>query len=120
MWPEWYAALAFVGVAVVVVGGTVLGARLLAVRARKVPPTRDLTYECGEEPDGVAWVRFHPRYYVVALAYVVFDVEAAFLIPWALNIRPMGIVVIAEMFVFLGILLLGWLYAVRKGALKWQ
>lgn len=118
--PEWYAALAFVGVALVVVGGTVLGARLLAVKARHVPPTRDLTYECGEEPDGAAWVRFHPRYYVVALAYVIFDVEAAFLIPWALSIRPLGMLAVGQMFLFLTILMLGWLYAVRKGAIQWQ
>ncbi len=118
--PEWYAALAFVVVAFVVVGGTVLGAKLLAVKARHVPPTRALTYECGEEPDGDAWVRFHPRYYVVALAYVVFDVEAAFLIPWALNIRPLGLLAVAQMSIFLTILMLGWLYAVRKGALTWQ
>lgn len=120
MGTTWIAALAFTGIAAAVALGTLLVARIMGVKSKKAPPTRDLTYECGEEPDGLAWVRFHPRYYVVALAFVVFDVEAAFLLPWALNIRPAGLVAIVEMFLFLGILLLGWAYAVRKGALKWQ
>lgn len=120
MGTNWYAALAF-GVATAAVAlGTLFAAKLLAVRAKNLPPTRAMTYECGEEPDGAAWVRFHPRYYVVALAFVVFDVEAAFMLPWALNLEPLGMVAVVEMFVFLGILVLGWLYAVRKGALTWQ
>jgi len=118
--PAGLAAIAFTAVAAAVALGTLIAAKFLAVRAREVPPTQGLTYECGEEPDGLAWVRFHPRYYVVALVFVVFDVEAAFLLPWALNIEGGGLVVMVEMFVFLGILLLGWAYAVRKGALTWQ
>ena len=116
----WSSALGVLMAATVMVVGMLVGARLLRVKAKDRPPTRELTYECGEEPEGLAWVRFHPRYYVVALMFVVFDVETAFLIPWALNIKPLGWVAIAEMFAFLGVLLLGWLYAVRKGALKWQ
>ena len=57
---------------------------------------------------------------VVALLFVLFDVEAVFLFPWALNIRALGEVALVDMFIFVGILLLGWLYALRKGALKWQ
>ena len=78
------------------------------------------TYECGEEPDGDAWIQFHPRYYVVALVFVVFDAEAAFLFPWALSIRELGSFAVIEMFVFLGVLFFGWLYAWKKGALRWQ
>ncbi len=119
MTAAWWSALGFLVVAALVVGGMLLGAALLRVRAKQVPPTRALTYECGEEPDGLAWVRFHPRYYVVALVFVVFDVETAFLLPWAVNVG-LGWAAILSMFVFLGILMLGWLYAVRKGALRWQ
>ena len=79
-----------------------------------------MTYECGEEPDGEAWIRFHPRYYVVALLFVLFDVEAAFLLPWALNLDSLGSVALIDMGIFLVILLLGWGYALRKGAIKWQ
>lgn len=120
MTAAWWSILGFLVVAVTVVAGMLIGAALLRVRARHVPPTRALTYECGEEPDGLAWVRFHPRYYVVALVFVVFDVETAFLLPWAVNVEPLGAVAIVTMFVFLGILMLGWLYAIRKGALRWQ
>ena len=121
MTDSWSAALAFTGVAVAVAYGTLLAARLLAVKAKRPPRTRELTYECGEEPDGDAWVRFHPRYYVVALVFVIFDVETAFILPWALNLGgSMGQVLLVEMAVFVGVLLLGWAYAVRKGALTWQ
>lgn len=120
MTAAWWSALGFLLTAAAIVGGTLGAAVLFRVKAKKVPPTRALTYECGEEPDGLAWVRFHPRYYVIALVFVVFDVETAFLLPWALNIKPLGWTAIISMFVFLGVLMLGWLYAVRKGALKWQ
>lgn len=117
---DWLATLAFVLVSCALVAGPLVGAWLLRVRAKQVPPTQQLPYECGEEPDGLAWIRFHPRYYIVALVFVLFDVEAIFLIPWALNIEELGTVAIVEMFVFLGVLLLGWLYALRKKALRWQ
>lgn len=121
MSPQWSAALAFVLVAAAVAVGTLAASRLLAVKAKNKPPSRELTYECGEEPEGSAWVRFHPRYYVVALVFVVFDVETAFILPWALNLGPQdGGMLLAEMGLFVGILLLGWGYAVRKGALTWQ
>lgn len=92
----------------------------MGVRAKRESSTKTLTYECGEEPAHQAWIRFHPRYYVVALVFILFDVEAAFLMPWALNIRDLGSLAIVEMFLFAAILLLGWIYALRKGALKWQ
>lgn len=95
-------------------------ARVLRVKAKDVPATRALTYESGEEPVGRAWIRFHPRYYVVALVFILFDVETAFLVPWALNVKSLGAFAIVEMIVFVFILLLGWVYALRKGALKWQ
>ena len=96
------------------------GAAVLRVKARDESPAKLDTYECGEEPDGMAWVRFHPRYYVVALIFVLFDVEAAFLFPWALTLREVGALALIDMFIFLGILVAGWAYAVRKGAITWQ
>lgn len=118
--PTWIAALVFVGLCVFVAASQLIAAMVLRVKAKTDLPTKFDTYECGEEPDGVAWVRFHPRYYVIALIFVLFDVETVFLLPWALNIEAMGGVAIVEMFVFVGILLLGWAYAWRKGALEWQ
>ena len=116
----WVPAFVFVGLAVALSVGMIVAARILGVKSREALPTRTLTYESGENPHGNAWIRFHPRYYVVALVFVLFDVEAVFLLPWTLNIRELGLFAILEMVVFLGILLLGWVYAMRKGALKWQ
>jgi NAD(P)H-quinone oxidoreductase subunit 3 len=115
----WTCAWTFGAVALAVAGGTLLAALLLRVRSRKFSEARTRTYECGEEPDGGAWMRFHPRYYLVALVFVIFDVEAIFLLPWAVSLRDMGAVALWSMLIFLSILLLGWIYAVRKGALRW-
>jgi NADH-quinone oxidoreductase subunit A len=116
----WARALVFLLIAFSVGLVMLLGNRVLRVKPRMSPKTKELTYECGEEPAGKAWIRFHPRYYVVALVFILFDVETVFLIPWALNIRGIGGFAIVEMVLFVGILLLGWVYALRKGALKWQ
>ncbi len=116
----WLSALTFFAVAILVAAGAMIGARVLGVKARVDLPTKRDTYECGEEPEGVAWVRFHPRYYVVALLFVLFDVETVFILPWALNLDALGVLALVEMVVFVVILLLGWAYAVRKGAIQWQ
>ena len=118
---QWLALALFLVLASAIAFGMLLAAKLLRVKSRKpVPPTRGMTYECGEQPDGDAWIRFHPRYYVVALLFVLFDVEAAFLFPWALNIEGLGTLALVDMGIFLSILLLGWVYALKKGAIKWQ
>lgn len=117
---QWAGALVFIALSTVVAFTLLFVARSMAVRARKVSPLKPKTYECGEEPEGVAWVRFHPRYYVVALVFVLFDVEAVFLFPWALSIPELGGLAIVDMAIFVGVLLLGWLYALKKGALRWQ
>ncbi len=116
----WARALVFMAISATVGISMMVGSWVLRVRPKAPPPSRTLTYESGEEPEGPAWVRFHPRYYVVALVFVLFDVEAVFVIPWALNIQELGLFAILEMLVFLGILLLGWYYALKKGALRWQ
>lgn len=117
---EWIPAFIFLALSFAIPGSMFIAAAVLRVRAKVDSPSKYDNYECGEEPDGMAWVRFHPRYYIVALVFVLFDVEAAFLFPWALTIRDMGLLAIIDMFVFLGILLAGWAYAVRKGAIQWQ
>ena len=77
------------------------------------------TYECGEEPVGTPRIRFRIAYYVIALLFVVFDVEAVFLFPWAAIIRKLGVYGLVQMAVFVGMLALGLAYAWRKGALEW-
>jgi NADH-quinone oxidoreductase subunit A len=81
------------------------------------------TYECGNEPIGSPWARFNFRYYIFALLFLLFDVETAYLYPWAVRLRALralGLFAVIEMFIFIGILALGLVYAWRKGALEWQ
>lgn len=117
---QWLPAFVYLGIAAFAAFAMIMAGVILRVKAKVDEPSKYDTYECGEEPDGKPWIRFHPRYYVVALVFVLFDAETAFVLPWALNLRELGDFAIAEMFIFLAILMLGWLYAVRKGALQWQ
>jgi len=113
------AILVFTGFLLV---GVVLALLLVTIPrwlAPRHPSTlKSTTYECGEVPVGEPWIRFRIAYYVFALIFVVFDVEAALLYPWAVVARRLGIAGLAEMGVFIGILALGLAYAWRKGALK--
>ncbi|HJN16198.1 MAG TPA: NADH-quinone oxidoreductase subunit A [Armatimonadota bacterium] len=81
------------------------------------------TYECGVDPLTESWAQFYIRYYLFALVFVVFDVETIYLYPWATVFRDlsasMGVFVLLEMLVFLAVLVVGFAYAWRKGALEW-
>jgi NADH:ubiquinone oxidoreductase subunit 3 (subunit A) len=77
------------------------------------------TYECGENPTGSAWVQFNIRFYVFALIFIVFDVEAVFLLPWAVVFRELGMLAFVEGLVFIGILVVALAYVWRKGDLEW-
>ena len=77
------------------------------------------TYECGEEPVGNAWIQFNIRFYVFALIFVVFDVEAVFLLPWATVFRELGPLAYLEGLVFIAILVVALAYVWRKGDLAW-
>ncbi|MFA5504314.1 MAG: NADH-quinone oxidoreductase subunit A [Vulcanimicrobiota bacterium] len=93
------------------------------IRAHRPHYAKNLTYECGEAPQSEAWVQYNARYYLFAMMFVLFDVEAAFLLPWAVGFQSMwvelGWLALIEMVIFLGILGLGLVYAWRKGALEW-
>ncbi|MEI6970957.1 MAG: NADH-quinone oxidoreductase subunit A [bacterium] len=80
---------------------------------------KNAPYECGESPIGPAWIQFNVGYYLFSLLFLVFDVEAVFLYPWALIIREVGIAGLVEALIFIVILILGLVYAWRKGALEW-
>jgi NADH-quinone oxidoreductase subunit A len=77
------------------------------------------TYECGENPQGSAWVQFNIRFYVFALIFIVFDVEAVFLLPWAVVFKSIGPIAFVEGLVFIAILVVGLAYVWRKGDLEW-
>jgi NADH-quinone oxidoreductase subunit A len=120
MLPAWLSAFSFLVVSALIGVGMLAASRALRVRARDESPLKRRTYECGEEPQGMAWMQFHARYYVVALFFVLFDVEAAFLFPWATILREQGEAALGAAVLFVVVLMLGWLYALRKEALRWQ
>ena len=76
-------------------------------------------YECGEQPIGQAWIQFNVGYYLFGLLFLVFDVEAAFLYPWAVAFKTVGLTGFVEALIFLLVLILGLAYAWKKGAMEW-
>ncbi len=78
------------------------------------------TYESGMEPVKTARERFSVKFYLVAMLFIIFDIEVVFMYPWAVVYRQLGLFGFVEMLVFIGILLIGFLYIVRKGALRWH
>jgi len=90
------------------------------VRPKRPTPLKQSTYECGLETIGETWVQFRVQYYIYALLFVVFDIETVFLYPWAVAYKQLGLFALAEMFIFIGILVLGLAYAWRKGVLQWK
>ncbi|NLG64028.1 MAG: NADH-quinone oxidoreductase subunit A [Actinobacteria bacterium] len=110
-------------VAAFLASGAVLVVLILLVSAlvnpRHPTPEKLSPYECGIQPVGDSWHPFAVRYYIVALLFLIFDVEAVFLFPWALRFRALGTAGFVEMLVFIAVLGIGLLYAWRKGVLKW-
>jgi NADH:ubiquinone oxidoreductase subunit 3 (subunit A) len=80
----------------------------------------DDTYECGVETYGTSWFRFNVSFYLYALLFVIFDIETVFLYPWAVSFKHLGVFGFGEMVVFIAILLVGFAYAWKKEALKWE
>ncbi len=76
-------------------------------------------YECGIPTQGQTWIQFNVGYYLFALIFLIFDVELVFLYPWAVVVKKLGLVALVEIIIFFFILFLGFLYAHKKGALKW-
>jgi NADH-quinone oxidoreductase subunit A len=109
--------LLFIGLAFLFPIVTLVAARLLRPStggAGKLAP-----YECGVDPDSDARQRYAIRYYVVAILFVIFDVETVFLFPWAIIYRQLAWFGLLEMLVFLGILIIGYVWIIKKGALNW-
>ncbi len=77
-------------------------------------------YECGFEAFEDARMQFDVRYYLIAIQFIIFDLEIAFVFPWAVNFRNLGIVGLTEMGIFIGLLVLGFVYVWKKGALEWE
>jgi NADH-quinone oxidoreductase subunit A len=78
------------------------------------------TFECGIESQGNARVPFSIKYFLIAILFVLFDVEVVFMYPWAINFRALGAQGLIEMFLFMALFLVGFIYIIKKGALKWE
>jgi NADH-quinone oxidoreductase subunit A len=107
----------FAVVGFVLVFGTLALARL--VRPNVPTPEKYTTYESGIDPIGTGWSQANVRYYVFALLFVIFDVEAVFLFPWAVVFERLGTQAFVEMLIFIAILAFALLYAIKKKVLEW-
>ena len=101
------------------VAGGMLGASFLLGR-RVRNRVKDLPYECGITPVGNARERFSVRFYLVGMLFILFDIEAVFLYPWAVVYRELRMLAFVEMFIFIALILAGFFYIWKKGALDWS
>jgi NADH-quinone oxidoreductase subunit A len=113
---SYLAVAVFVGAALLMVGAMLGVGRF--VRPQRPQPEKYLTYEAGSDPVG-GWGQSNVRYYVYALLFVMFDVEAVFIFPWAVHLESLGWYGLVEMAIFIIVLTLGLVYAWRKGVLRW-
>ena len=109
--------LVFLIVGTIFVGASLLVSRL--VQTVHPTPTKLSNYECGEEVIGSPWIKFNIRFYMVALGFIIFDVETVFLFPWAVVFRDLGLFAFVEMMIFVAILLVGLAYIWAKGDIEW-
>jgi NADH-quinone oxidoreductase subunit A len=107
----------FVALILILIPLTLLAAKL--VRPENPNKEKQMPYECGIDPVDSARGRYTVRYYIVAILFVVFDVETIFLFPWAVKFKALGIYGLVEMLIFLSILVVGYIWIWKKGALEW-
>ncbi|MGE5464552.1 MAG: NADH-quinone oxidoreductase subunit A [Syntrophothermus sp.] len=101
-------------VALIAIGlGTIFG-------PRKESAAKSMPYESGMNPYGEGTRRMPIRFYLVAVLFILFDIEVVFFLPWAITFRQLGLFGLVEMVIFIGILLVGYVYAWKKGALEWE
>ena len=106
----------------ILLGGVTVALMLFVsslLQPRDPTPVKLSTYECGEVPVGSSWVQFNIRFYVIALIFIIFDVEVALLYPWAVVFRKLGLLAFVEAFIFIVILLAGLAYLWKEGDLDW-
>ncbi len=94
--------------------------RMLRIVPRKPSPVKAAAFECGMETIGKTWVQFNFRYYFYALILIALDVMVVFLYPWAVELRQLGVSGLAVVLVFIFIIVVGYVYAWRKGVLEWK
>ena len=114
----YFPVLVFIAVAALI-GGSLVGGSLVAAKQRPYPE-KVSAYECGFEAFDDARRRFDVRFYLVAILFIIFDLEVAFLFPWAVSLSEIGLFGFLSMLAFLAVLTVGFIYEWRKGALDWE
>jgi len=115
---EYLPILIFIGIAVALSGIIILASYVVA--PQRPDTVKEAAYECGFEAFEDARTRFDVRYYLVAILFIIFDLEVAFLFPWATSLGDIGVLGFWSMMIFLGVLTIGFIYEWRKGALEWE
>jgi NADH-quinone oxidoreductase subunit A len=115
---EYLPILIFIGIAGVIAAALVVVPFLIA--PSKPDPEKLSAYECGFNAFGDARMRFDVRFYLVSLLFIIFDLEVAFLFPWAISLGAIGVFGFWSMVVFLAVLTVGFVYEWKKGALEWE
>lgn len=121
--PENYLPVLFQVIIATGFAATVLTLSVVLGRAGRKAPNKDLAYECGMKPIGDGASRFSVKFYLVAMLFVLFDIEVVFMYPWAVQFRDLladGATALVSMAGFAGILALAYIYALKKGALNWK
>ncbi|MBX7182137.1 MAG: NADH-quinone oxidoreductase subunit A [Bacteroidia bacterium] len=112
--PILFQFIAAIGFVVLTIGATHL------LGPKRKTEVKNEVFECGIESVGDARAPFSIKYFLVAILFVLFDVEVIFMYPWAANFKALGVQGLVEMFMFMALLLLGFFYILKKGALKWE
>ena len=118
MYQDFLPIIIFTCLAVILIG-LPLGLQFILSPRKNKGGDKLISYECGELPEGSAWVQFNIRFYVIALIFLIFDVEIVFLFPWAIVYQEIGLLAFVEAFIFVLILVVGFLYIWAKGDLDW-
>ena len=122
MYQDFLPIIIFTALAVVLIG-LPLGLQFILSPRKNKGGDKLISYECGEIPEGSAWVQFNIRFYVIALIFLIFDVEIVFLFPWAVVFKDFlqyGPFIFVEMVIFLSILTFGFVYVWKNGVLDWE
>ena len=115
---DYLPVIIFLGIAVAICGALLLGSAILA--PSHPDPEKNSAYECGFEAFDDARMKFDVRFYLVAILFIIFDLEIAFLFPWAVSLGTIGVFGFWSMMVFLGVLTVGFVYEWRRGGLEWE
>ena len=123
MYTDYIPVIVFIGLAIALLIVPLIIQHLVSPRHNK-DNDKLMSYECGEVPEGSAWVKFNIRFYIIALVFIIFDVEVVFLFPWAAVYQDFiaagnGLLVLIEMLLFVIILTIGFAYVWIKGDLDW-